>query len=302
MRLAELFSTASHEIAPKPRDNELDLFGLTHPGKVRKENQDHFLLCTVHPQLVIHGTSLPNTSELPLRGQRLATMILVADGVGGGAAGGEASRLAVETIMRYATSSLRSYHASGTHDEAFLDALRAAAREAHEAVLADAVGRNESQPRATTLTLGIAVWPWLYVVQVGDSRCYYFYDGALRQVTRDQTLAQDLIDQGVLPRERARASPFNNVLSSAIGGAEARPDVTRVNISQRGCVVLVCSDGLTKHVTDAEIARHLAEMRSAHQVCNALLDLALDRGGTDNITIVVGRAPVVKGERRELTA
>ena len=83
MRLAAPFSSRTAVGSdPRPRDDELDLFGLTHPGAVRKENQDHFLLCTVHPQVVIHGTSLPATDSLALRGQRLATIMLVADGVG----------------------------------------------------------------------------------------------------------------------------------------------------------------------------------------------------------------------------
>ena len=77
----------------RPRDVELDLFGITHIGLVRKENQDHFMLCTVHPQVVVHGTSLPDADKLPLRGERLATYMLVADGVGGGSGGGDASRL-----------------------------------------------------------------------------------------------------------------------------------------------------------------------------------------------------------------
>jgi serine/threonine protein phosphatase PrpC len=140
------------------------------------------------------------------------------------------------------------------------------------------------------LSLAIFVWPWLYVLQVGDSRCYFFQDGVLRQVTRDQTLAQDMIDRGVLTPEKAHASPLNHVLSSAIGASESMPEITRVDIRQRGCVTLVCSDGLTKHVTDEEIAAHLGSMTSAEQVCRSLLQLALDRGGTDNITLVVGRA------------
>src|SRR5215210_4272653 len=89
------------EPGQKPRDSELDLFGLTHPGKVRSENQDHFLVATVHQQVAIHGTSIPDPERLPLRGERLATIVLVADGVGGGAAGAEASRLAVERITQY---------------------------------------------------------------------------------------------------------------------------------------------------------------------------------------------------------
>jgi serine/threonine protein phosphatase PrpC len=282
----------------KPRDDELDLFGITHPGKVRQENQDHFLLCTVHPQAVIHATSLPNPESLSLRGERLATVMLVADGVGGSTAGGEASQIAVETITRYVTSTLRSYHAAGSaSEEEFLKALRTAALEAHDAVRAETAARAETAGRpamksmATTLTLAIAVWPWMYVVQVGDSRCYYYWDGDLRQVTRDQTMAQDLVDRGALPADRAAASPFSHVLASSIGGPEAAPEVTRLDIRNRGCVILLCSDGLTKHVPDPEIAERLGAMESAEQACHALLDLALERGGSDNITVLIGRAP-----------
>src|SRR5439155_18757807 len=134
-----------------------------------------------------------------------------------------------ETITRYVASTLRCYHAAGsTQEDQFLTALRAAALEAHDAVRADAITRAGGQAMATTLTLGIAVWPWLYVVQVGDSRAYFFENGQLHQVTRDQTLAQDLVDQGLLPAERLPASPFRHVLSSAIGSDEAVPEVSRL--------------------------------------------------------------------------
>jgi serine/threonine protein phosphatase PrpC len=294
MRLAELFKTppsSTPGLGTKPSDREIDMFGVTHPGKVRKDNQDHFLLATVHPQVVIHGTSLPLPDQLPLRGQRLASLLLVADGVGGSSAGADASRLATETVTKYVSSSLRCYHTVGTANEAeFLDALRTAALEAHDAVRADGAGRLGGQTTATTLTLGIVVWPWLYVLQVGDSRCYTYFDGRMRQVSRDQTVAQDLVDKGILPAERAASTKLSNVLSSAIGAIEARPEVTRVDVRERGTVILVCSDGLTKHVSDAEIAEHFRTMKSAEQVCHALVDRALERGGSDNITIVVGRS------------
>ncbi len=292
MRLAELFRTPPTDgLGPKPTDNELDMFGMTHPGCVREENQDHFLLCTIHPQAVIHGTSLPMPEALPLRGQRLATIMLVADGVGGTVAGADASRVATETITRYVTTSLRCYHTAGSSNEVeFLEALRGGALEAHDAVRADSVARLGGQTTATTLTLGMVVWPWLYVLQVGDSRCYYFAGDELRQVSRDQTVAQELVDQGILKAESANRSHLSNVLSSAIGAPEARPVVTRIDVHERGSVILVCSDGLTKHVADAEIAAHIRAMASAEQVCRALVDLALERGGSDNITVVVGRA------------
>src|ERR1019366_3251292 len=105
-------ATTSAEFGARPRDDELDLFGITHVGKVRIENQDHFLVATVHPELIIHETSLPAPQSLPIHGTRLATVMLVADGVGGSTGGREASQLAIETIMRYVSSSLRCYHAA----------------------------------------------------------------------------------------------------------------------------------------------------------------------------------------------
>jgi serine/threonine protein phosphatase PrpC len=283
-------ATTSAEFGARPRDDELDLFGITHTGKVRLENQDHFLVATVHPELIIHETSLPAAQSLPIHGTRLATVMLVADGVGGSTGGREASQLAIETIMRYVSSTLRCYHAAGSSQEQeFVDALRDAALEAHTAVRAESASRQDTNRMATTLTLFIAVWPWAYVVQVGDSRCYNYHDGKLRQLTRDQTIAQDLVDQGVLAPERVSKSPFSNVLASAIGADAALPEVSRVKMDGRGAFLL-CSDGLTKHVTDTEIAAELKGLTSSEQSCRRLLDLALERGGSDNITVLIARA------------
>ncbi|MGZ8490838.1 MAG: PP2C family protein-serine/threonine phosphatase [Gemmatirosa sp.] len=292
MKFASPFATPDLDVpGERPRDDELDLYGITHPGRVRPENQDHFLLCTVHPQVLVHGTSLPNESALTLRGQRLATLMLVADGVGGSAAGSTASRLAVEAVTRYVATSLRSYHVAGSSGEGeLMEALRAAAIAAHDAVRAEAQARSDSRDMATTLSLGVVIWPWLYVVQVGDSRVYLFQDDELRQLTRDQTLAQELVDQGVLSAERATASPFAHVLSSAIGAKEAMPEITRVDVRVRGCVILVCTDGLTKHVSDAEIADALTNCAGSRETCERLVELTMERGAEDNVTVIATRA------------
>ena len=273
----------------RPRDDELDMFGLTHPGKVRKENQDHFLLATVHPQVVVHGTSLPGSDALPLLGGRLGTILLVADGVGGSSDGEGAARLATESVARYVASSLRSYHAIGiAKEDEFLDTLEGAAMHVHDAVRQEAGSRR----MATTMTLGIGVWPWLYVIQVGDSRMYLYAHGQLQLMTRDQTLGQELVDEGAMSKSDLKRSPLAHVLSSAIGSDEAKPVVTRVDVTERGCICLFCSDGLTKHVSDEEIARYCKNVQNAEQLCRDLLELALERGGTDNITILVARAPL----------
>jgi len=291
MGLADLFTTATIPSDPgrRPRDSELDLFGLTHPGKVRKQNQDHFLVSTVHQQVVVHGTSLPNPAGLPLRGERLGTLMLVADGVGSGA-GEDASRLAVATITEYASDTMRCFHQAGrSAEQAFFEALKGAALQAHDAVRVEAATRTGIRSMATTLTLVLVVWPTMYVTQVGDSRCYVFLDGKLQRVTRDQTMAQDLVDRGAMPAERAADSPLSHVLASSIGGSEATPEVRKVAL-RRGCVVLLCSDGLTKHVTDPEIEATLAGMTSSEQAARTLVDLTLDRGGSDNVTVLVARA------------
>src|SRR5687768_3617017 len=152
MKNASLFGTTNvtdtHPVAigPRPRDDELDMFGLTHRGLVREENQDHFLLCTVHPEVVIHATSLPQPEALALRGQRLSTILLVADGVGGSAAGGKASRLATEVVTQYVASTMRSYHAAGSSTEAeLMEALRGAATEAHVAVRQQSMKRDDGK-------------------------------------------------------------------------------------------------------------------------------------------------------------
>jgi protein phosphatase len=283
--------TATLPPGDRPRDEEIDLFGMTHVGRVRLRNEDHFLLCTLHHSMTIHGTSLASSAQLPLQSQRLATVAMVADGVGGAAAGFEASRLAVSSVANYVGSAIECLTSEdpGRTDD-FRAALERAVLRAHDAVLARAATSPELHGMATTLTLMISTWPHAYVVQVGDSRCYYWNEDGLQCMTHDQTVAQDLVDAGMLPANRAAESPLANVLSSALGGREARPAVSSLTV-QRGCAMVLCTDGLTKHVSDDEIAAHLRAATSSEQVARALVDLALERGGTDNVTVLVGRAP-----------
>ena len=110
----------------------------------------------------------------------------------------------------------------------------------------------------------------------------------MTQITRDQTWAQELIDQGMLSQTKAQSSKWANVLLSAIGGQEAAPVVTRI-VRDWGAVVLLCSDGLTKHVPDSRISERIKGMTSSRQLCEDLVRDALDDGGSDNITVVVGR-------------
>jgi serine/threonine protein phosphatase PrpC len=274
--------------ARKPRDDEIDVYGLTHQGRVRSSNQDHFLLASIHKRVEVSLTSLSARDRLPFGDERLALLAMVADGVGSGE-GETASRTALEIALRYVAGSMDCYYRGGDSSEAaFTTALQDAAMRCHEAVAERRRSAPAARSMATTLTLWMGVWPWHYLLQVGDSRYYLYREDVLTQVSRDQTLAQDLVDQGVFSRAVGARSPLARVLSSSIGGENSMPVVTRMRTGWYN-VHLLCSDGLTKHVTDARIAEQLGAMTSAKQVCEQLLQDALDGGGTDNVTIVVGR-------------
>jgi protein phosphatase len=284
-------SAVSGQPERKPRDDEIDVYGLTHVGKVRKENQDHFLICALKKQMSVYQTSLPHTDHLMVGPERLAFLMMVADGVGGGTRGADASRLAVEAVTQYVSHSMRCYYAahSAGDDREFTEALQEAAVLCHAQLLRQGEGNPELRGMATTLTLYLGVWPQAYLLQVGDSRCYLLRDGELTQITRDQTMAQELVDMGVMTRAAAANTRLAHTLSSSIGGRNPAPVVTRLDIAW-GNTALLCSDGLTNHVTDQRIQERLRSMTSAQQVCEDLLNEALEGGGSDNITIIVAKA------------
>ena len=273
----------------KPYDDEIDVHGLTHVGKLRKENQDHFLICSLKKQLDVFQTSLADPEALQGADERIAFLAMVADGVGGGPKGEEASRLTVGGVTQYVAESMHAYYAADPDDpEGFVQALA----EAAQRCTVDLRKRGEEDPSsldmATTLSLWIGLWPQAYLLQVGDSRYYMLRDGELTQVSRDQTIAQELVDQGVFSQTSTEELPWSNVLSSAIGGSQTNPVVTAID-NDWDTVHLLCSDGLTKHVSDARIKERLVHMSSAQEACEQLLQDALDGGGTDNITMIVGR-------------
>lgn len=278
----------------KPRDEEIDVFGLTHVGKVRKSNQDHFLVCSLKRQVEVHLSSLPADGRLSAPAERLAFLAMVADGVGGSAMGEEASRQALERVTNYLMQSINCYYTSDPSDDTnFARALEDAAMHVHAEMVTESQKDPDRKGMATTLTLWLGAWPRAYLLHVGDSRCYLLRDGQLSQVSRDQTMAQELIELGVLKAVDAPNTRWASMLSSSIGGSQSAPVVTRFD-QHWGDVGMLCSDGLTRHVSDDAIRERLVGMTSARQACEALLQDALDGGGADNVTIVVGRT-VKKG-------
>jgi serine/threonine protein phosphatase PrpC len=282
-------TTASTPPARRPREDEIDVHGLTHPGRVRPENQDHYPLCSLRRQVVVRSSSIPGAADLLADSERIASLAMVADGVGGAARGETASRVALTAVTKYVTRSMHCYYRSSDNDQEFYDALKEAARQSH----ADLLARGEADPTfagmATTLTLYLGVWPRAYLLQVGDSRCYLLRGENLTQITRDQTMAQELIDLGVMKPAEVAGTRLEHTLTSSLGGSQSMPTITRFEMAW-GNVLLLCSDGLTRHVSDRRIGEVLRSMTSAQEACETLLQEALDGGGSDNITIIVGRA------------
>jgi serine/threonine protein phosphatase PrpC len=274
---------------PRPATAEIDVFGLTDTGRVRRENQDQFLIASLHKLLRVHQSSIPPDDLTPLVTESRGFVFVVADGVAGRPDGAQASGTVIRAIAHYVTHLTDLYRRLDADREVeFLAQLERAVLETHDVLLEE--GRREygGKGAATTLTMLFALWPRGYVVHLGDSSCFRLREGRLERMTRDQTVAEDLVRAGALRPSEARQSPLSNVLASALGGPEATP-LTLATDARRDDVVLLCTDGLTKHVTEDEIAERLRTLQSSEQVCRDLVRLANERGGTDNVTVLIGR-------------
>ncbi len=276
----------------RPTADQADIFGVTHQGRVRTENQDQFLIASLHKILQVHQTSLTEEELGSLTSPWRGLLFLVADGVGGVPGGKRASGTALKAIADYVTNAMDLYtHYGPERESEFLSHLKKSIEKSHEAVTREGVrvsGSNEMPRMATTVTMVTIRWPRVYIVHVGDSRAYRLRDGKLERMTRDQTMAQALVDAGVMQADAAESSALKHVLWSAVGGSQANPEVMTTDI-QWDDVMLLCTDGLTKHVSEDEIRQQLITSLPAETIANNLVGLALERGGTDNITVVAGR-------------
>jgi serine/threonine protein phosphatase PrpC len=266
----------------------VDTFGLTDRGLVRDANEDHFLIAYVTKSIDVRQTSLPAgalAADLTGAGGYL---LAVADGVGGGPEGDVASERALSATLSYARKAATCFQSLDTSAEhELLEKLEAVVHSVH-AGLVEEYGGVTSKVPATTLTLVLLVWPRAYYVQVGDSRAYVRRGGRLQRLTRDQTLGEYMVAVGAWTDEQARLASTAETLASAIGGSDLEPVIGLIDLLP-GDSLLLCTDGLTKHVSDSEIESVLARTDSAEVTSRNLVGDALARGGTDNVTVVVVR-------------
>jgi len=270
---------------------KMDCYGLTDVGKVREVNEDQFLIADLNKSMLIHQTSLSHEDHTRLVGGSQGQLLLVADGMGGHAAGQRASAVAVQTVAHYVLNTMGwFYRLQESHEADLKEELTAALEACQKSIEAEVSAHAERQGMGTTLTMAYILWPRLYVVHAGDSRCYLLRGPRLEQVTKDQTVAQQLVEGGVLEAEHAGESRWSHVLWNCIGGGshELSPEVYKATLLL-GDTLLLCTDGLTARLQDAQIRDLLRQDRSAEETCRLLVHAANEAGGPDNVTAVVAR-------------
>jgi protein phosphatase len=267
-----------------------DCFGLTDTGRVRARNEDQFLVAHLQKALHVQSTSLPHELYGPLGGQEQGKLFLVADGLGGQAGGEIASSIVVETIARYVLHTMPWFFCLQSDGDNDLEQQLRAALRACQQEVETAAAASGYEDMGTTLTLGYLLWPRLYVVHVGDSRCYLFRNGEARQLTTDHTVAQRMVDRGLLTPEQAAGSRWGHALMRCVGAGspESEVDVLKVAL-QSGDVLLFCTDGVSKYLDAAAITAALARAESAEATARSLVADANAAGGSDNVTAVVVR-------------
>ena len=260
----------------------VNVFARTDVGRTREHNEDAFLVA----ELATGNSALDDRLERHVATDH-GTLFMVADGMGGAAAGEIASAMAVETVLDELRT--RWVASDRTDPETFAAALKVATDVANARIHRMASEQPEYRGMGTTATIAGLLGDTLYVAQVGDSRAYLIRDGKARQITKDQSLMQRLIDAGEITEEEAEHSERRNIILQALGPEPSvRTEITHQQV-RKGDTLVLCSDGLSGLVRPDEIARVVSEERDLKMVCKRLIDRANHNGGPDNITVVVAR-------------
>ncbi len=286
-------STVSEIIEPAepPANRPLSVhtFGVTDPGRVRASNEDQFFIAELTKSMKVLHASLPQPKTL--RADERGYLFIVADGMGGHQAGEQASAMAVESIEEFALNTLRWFFLlQGAEEHDVLKEFRAALQEADAKLCQEAAQHRELAGMGTTLTIAYSVGSRLFVVHVGDSRCYLLHGSALQRLTHDHTLVAEMISSGALQPEEAAHHRLRHVITNAIGGHElgVKVECHRIEL-QADDMILLCSDGLTEMVPDDRIAAVLQAHRDPQAACERLVAEANEHGGKDNITVIAAR-------------
>jgi serine/threonine protein phosphatase PrpC len=273
--------------SPKPLRDErasivVHVFGQTDVGRTREHNEDAFLVADLTT-----GTAAPlDEARRHSVGDRGA-LFMVADGLGGAAAGEVASEMAVSTVLEEVME--RWTQSDDDDPMSFAAALKSSAEVTNQKIHEYAQEHPEHRGLGTTATIAGLLGDTLYLVQVGDSRAYLIRDGKGQQITKDQSLTQRLVEAGELTQEEAERSERRNIILQALGPEPAvKIDLTFQQV-RRGDTLVLCTDGLSGLIGRDEIAEVITEMPNLVDACRELIDRANEGGGPDNITVVAAR-------------
>jgi PPM family protein phosphatase len=274
-------------VPPPPRSPSSDeivvqVFGRTDVGRTRDHNEDAFIVADLSANVATVPTEVRRTISGPK-----GSVFMVADGMGGAAAGEIASAMAVEAIL----GDLRTtWVAADSNDaESFVRAIKQATKSANTQIHGYATAHPEYRGMGTTATIAGLLGDTLYLAQVGDSRAYIVRNGVARQITKDQSLMQKLIEAGELTEEEAKLSERRNIILQALGPEPyIKVDLTH-QVVRRGDTLVLCSDGLSGQVTKDEIAMVVTDEPDVATACKLLVERANFAGGPDNITVIIAR-------------
>jgi protein phosphatase len=297
------FDTAEHEFLVSPLTSVQKLPVLREPatracrmtfgavsdvGRVRKRNEDHYLVAQVRRSLSVLDHNLP-PGELADSFGEDAYAIVVADGMGGMNAGDVASMLAISTGVKLADRSVKwGFKINEKEARDLLARLSAYFREIDSRLTRKSASDSRLFGMGTTLTVAYSVGFHLFLVHVGDSRAYLYRRSQLQQLTRDHTVAQAMADAGTISQAEVRKHSRRNALTNYLGGhsGKVKADIRWLRLED-GDRILVCSDGLTDMVDDYAIAACLEKNSDPAVAAGSLTQAALEQGGADNITVVV---------------
>jgi serine/threonine protein phosphatase PrpC len=284
----------------------VDVGALTNPGRVRPNNEDHFLAARFGRSLLTLKTNLP-AGAVPDQFDDVGYVLVVADGVGGSSAGEVASSLAIAAGINLTLRSPK-WNMIMTPEEVseHMEKMRFRFRQIDQILTERARADAALAGMSTTFTGTYSIGANLFLYHVGDSRAYLFRGGRLVQLTRDHTTAQALADAGWITPEQVATHNLRHVLTRALGGRGGDVEVEiQHSLLADGDRLLLCTDGLTEMVPDGRIAEVLAHTEASEEACRALVELALEAGGKDNVTVVLARytipsppAPAADGNGR----
>ena len=264
------------------RPIRVEVFAKSDLGRTRDHNEDKFLVADLTKK---SASLLPEVRRHDI-GPR-GTLLVVADGMGGAAAGEVASAMATDTIYAHL---MKTWNAEDeVTPQRFAYRLKEAVEVANASIHAHAKAHPEVRGMGTTTTAAGVLNDHLYLTQVGDSRAYLIRGGEAHQLTKDQSLMQRLVEAGELTEEEAAQSERRNIILQALGpDPKVKVDLTHQEV-RRGDILVLCSDGLSGQVKKDEIAKIVTAAPNLSSACDQLIALANERGGPDNITVVIAR-------------